>query len=112
MSGTLKFLHMNQPWEKQLLYWIYGTKRVETLSKHQLVTRLYRSYYKRINQNHFCDNSYHTYEDYQRRLKVAKEEFSEMYSIAPTHPRFNQIKKKYEDYIDYHYESTMLFTPD
>ena len=33
MSNSLKFLHMNQKWPDMINYWIYGTKRIEQLSK-------------------------------------------------------------------------------
>lgn len=35
-----------------------------------------------------------------------------MYELPSTSPRFEKLRKRYEDYIDERYESSMLFTID
>lgn len=95
-----------------LNYWLYGTKRIHLLSKQQIVSRLYRSFYKRLNQCYLAENQYLQYEDYQTQLEQGRRDFNELLGLNPEEPRFKILQQKYIDYISSNYETTMLFTGD
>lgn len=84
--SSLKYMHMNQSWPEQFAYYCFGTKRVNLLSKHQLVSRLYKTFLHRINELNFMELQEDPYHCYVDQIRIARTDFETLLTLERGSP--------------------------
>lgn len=101
-------VYKNIPWPNILKLFAYNTEKPETLSKKQLVSRLYknvlRTSYNRVYRGLYAESR----QFFRRQTSEFRRDFERMLVIDRDSKEFNNYLLKYEDYLTENYDITML----